>query len=476
MQAPQPLFFSLNRCQKRNQSKDWQRERELRERLRYLKRETDVTVWKWLCEERGIELPKPDPPPKQENAACVPPEPRPCCKHGHPLPLDRAHCGDELVVETDTLEIRRAYRLLDKLRPISRNRTARCRRFRLHKTVQVMSDGERSWVAGVQTCNNVWGCPVCASQIQRERAQLVDYAIDRWIAYGQNRKGPADAHAYMLTLTIRHGLSHRLKKTSQLIADAWSLMFAGREGQATRERLGLEHFIRALEPTYGVEHGWHPHLHVILLTAGAIDEETTEYIRQRWAECVAAAGLDGDGFHQEFQPNDRRGVELRELFQSRDGRYVSKLFLELTSYDTKGGRNGNLTWWQLAERAGDGDARMIALWQEAQAALFGRRQLTWSHGTAEFFGIKDLVEEDIDHPDGVAAEDVRDVFQLEIPGKVWDEAWRRDRFFLSTLLASVTQAAATGNWGALLALLSAELSRAGGGKPTASPSTATCQH
>lgn len=423
--------------------------------------------------QRG-EKPEPPEPVRIQNAACALPVAPPCCAHGHPMPIDPGICGDELLIEGDQLELKKAYRLLDRLRPISRNRTARCRRFRLQKTIQIMSDGESSWVSGVETCNNVWGCPVCASQIQRARAGMVDYAIERWIGYGESRKGPANARAYMLTLTIRHALSHRLKKTSQLVADAWTLMFAGREGQETRKRLGLAYFVRALEPTYGLQNGWHPHLHIVLLTEGEIDAETEEYLRQRWAECVRKAGLDADGFHREFEPNDERGVKLRQIWQSRDGRYVSKLFLELTAYESKAGREGNLTWWQIAELAADGDRRMIAVWQEAQRALYGRKQLTWSHGAAAFFGIKDLVEEDLDHPDGVKAEDVRDVFQIEIPGKVWDEAWRRDRHFLSTLLASVTEAVASGNWGALLALLSAELSRAGGGRPTSTPSTATC--
>ena len=464
MQTAAPLFFSLNRCQKRNRSKDWAREREVSQRVQTLKRETKVTIWQWLCEERGVELPKQDPPPKKENVACVQPKTRPCCAHGHPMPLDPGICGDELLIESDRLELKKAYRLLDQLRPISRNRTARCRRFRLNKTVQVMSDGERSWVAGVQTCNNVWGCPVCASHIQQERAALIDYAIDRWIGYGQNRKGPANARAYMLTLTIKHAVSHELKKTSKLVTDAWTNMFVGREGQEARERLGMTHYIRALEPTYGLKNGWHPHLHIILLTPSEIDAETLEYLRGRWEETVRKIGLDAEGFEDgDFVPNEARGVKLRELHHSRDGRYVAKMFLELTSYETKDAKNGNLTWWRIAEAAGAGDKHMMRVWQEGQDALFGRKQLTWSKGTADFFGIKDLVEEDIDHPDGVKANDVREVFQLEIPGRVWDEAWRRDRYFLSTLLPSVTLAASTGDWGALLALLSAELSRVGGG-------------
>lgn len=409
---------------------------------------------------RGLK-PEPPEPIHIQNAACVVPEVQ-CCEHGHPMPNNPGICGDELLHEAESLELKKAYRLLDKLRPISRNRTARCRRFRLQQTVQVMSDGDKSWVSGVESCNNVWGCPVCATHIQAERAGLIDYAIDRWIAYGANRKGPPNARAYLLTLTIRHAISHKLKQTSQLVADAWTLMFAGREGQKARRLLKLAHFVRALEPTYGLN-GWHPHLHCILLTAGELTDEQLKYLQERWTECVHKASLDGEGFHREFAPNDSHGVKIREIYQSRDGRYVSKLFLELTSYATKEGNEGQLTWWQVAERAADGDERFIRVWKDAQSALFGRRQLTWSQGSADYFGIKDLVEEDIEHSDGVKAENVQDVYRLEIPGKVWDEAWRRDRYFLSTLLPSVTAAVKSGDWGGLLALLSAELSRAGGG-------------
>lgn len=417
--------------------------------------------------ERG-EKPEPPEPIHIQNASGTIPVPSCCCLPGDPIPTNPGICGEELLTEEEELQLSKAYRLLDKLRPISRNRTARCRRFRLHQTIQVMSDGESSWVSGVETCNNVWGCPICASKIQRKRAGLVDYAIDRWISYGPARLGPPNARAYMLTLTIRHARRHDLKRTSKLVSEAWSKMFEGREGKETRRLLGMAHYVRALEPTWGPENGWHPHLHIVLLTEGEISAETLQYLRERWAESVRNAGLDADGFHQEFQPNEERGAKLREIFQSRDGRYVSKLFLELTAYETKDGRDGNLTWWQVAERAGDGDPQMAVVWRQAQSALYGRKQLTWSHGTADFFGIRHLVEEDIDHPDGVKAEDVREVFRLEIPGKVWDEAWRRDRYFLSTLLPSVTLAASTGDWGALLALLSAELSRVGGGA-TCSP-------
>ena len=418
-------------------------------------------------------IPNPPPARPQKQTCEVPDADRTVrCKHGHHLLPDEP-CGESLLDESPTLQVRKAYRLLDRLRPISNNRTARCRRFRLNKDVQVMSDGESAWVTGVNSCNNVWGCPVCASAIQRERADLIDYAIDHWIGY-TDRKGPSNARAYLLTTTIRHAISHKLKKTSQLVADAWTLFFAGRNGQLARKRLGVCHFVRALEPTYG-EAGWHPHLHIILMTDKELTDEDQKFIQNHWHDCVMAAGFDADGYHREFAPNDKHGIKLRELYVARDGRYVSKMFLELTSYQTKEGhKDGQMTWWQIAEAAATGIQGMVRVWQDAQRAMFGRRQLTWSKGTADFFGLGDLVDEDINHPDGVKVTDVREVFRLQIPGKVWDEAWRRDRLFLSILLPSVIRATQTGDWSALLALLSAELSRVGGGESPTRPFDAYC--
>lgn len=370
---------------------------------------------------------------RDANTACDPHPPHPC---------------EHIVIEeTEGMTIRRAYRLLDRLRQISNNRTARCRRFRLNKEVQVFSDGERSWVNGVQSCNNVWGCPVCAAIIQSRRAAEIDYAIDSWIRYGLDRKGPSTAHAYMVTLTVRHGLTHRLETTSQLVADAWSEIFSGRAGQAIRAELGIRHTVRALEPTYGEANGWHPHLHVIIMTDRELTDADLARLKERWADAVSI-----HSFEAAFAPSDERGVTLRELYQSRDGRYVQKMFLELQAYDTKEGKNGNITYWQVARRAADGDRRYMHIWQEAQAALFRRKQLTWSHGSKAWFGIADLSDGDINDEDGVAVESLENVYQMTISGPTWDRAWRADRLFLSTLLGCVTEAVKVGNYAAVIPL------------------------
>ncbi len=451
------LKFSLNRFERRIRSKDRKRNDESYELWKSFERETKAKQFQQLALENGIALPPELPIPPPTPFSCIPPR-QPLNVAEVAYHLEAEPCEDPYLEPTEGMAIRKAYRLLDRLRPISNNRTARCRRFRLHKTIQVFSDGETAWVSGVQTCNNVWGCPVCSTVIQSRRAAEIDSAIDQWIRYGTERRGPATARAYMLTLTIRHAISHRLELTSHLIAEAWSEMFSGRRGQQMRKLLGMSHFVRALEPTYG-ENGWHPHLHCILLTDDELTADTEKAIHDRWAECLSIHAPQ----QARFQPNEKHGVKLRELYQSRDGRYVAKMFLELQSYATKEARNGNLTYWAVARRAADGDRRYVHVWEDAQHALFGRKQLTWSHGCRSFFSLPDLADEDILDEDGIKAQNVAEVFQLEIPGRVWDQAWRSDRFFLSTLLGLITQAVQTGDYVAVLSLLSEKLSRQGGG-------------
>jgi len=464
MQATE-LIFSPSRFWRRLASKDRKRSVQADDLWRGFKRDSRRHATRKERVEAGKDPLDPPPPPKQEPHRCYRPgEHYNVAEVGY-CPDDEA-CEEPFVEPTEGMAIRRAYKLLDKLRAISNNRTARCRRFRLHKTVQVFCDGDVAWVTGVQSCNNCWGCPVCATIIQSRRAAEIDSAIDQWIRYGPERKGPPAARAYMLTLTIRHAISHALKETSQLVADAWSEMFAGRRGQELRTLLGMRHFVRALEPTYG-EHGWHPHLHCILLTDRELTREQEQLIRERWHECLDICAPQS----AKFQPNEKHGINLRELYQSRDGRYVAKMFLELQSYASKEALNGNLTYWQVAKRAAAGERKFVHIWEDAQHALFGRKQLTWSKGTKGHFGIPDLTDEDINNEDGIKVRDASKLFQLDIPGQVWDQAWRNDRRFLSTLLGLMSEAVRTGNYAKVIRLASAKLARQGGGKPCGAPLT-----
>lgn len=375
--------------------------------------------------------------------------------------VEAVACAPPLLVETEAHRVHRCYRLLDQLRPISRNRTAQCRRFRTCKTIQasITPEGKSIRLSGVATCGNVWGCPVCSLAIQIRRGGEIDHAIGRWIGDGEDRLGPPNARCYMLTGTLRHAVSHKLAVTSQVIADAWSLFFTGREGQEIREQLGVEFTIRALEATYGDENGWHPHLHIVVFANQSWSAKQKERIEERWRWAIESTA----GYQQAFRPNEARGMNIAEVWKKSDGHYLQKMFLELTAPGYKKAGNGNLTYWEVGEQAAAGSGRHVRIWKEAQDALFGRKQLTWSHGAKSFFGIEELADEALADADGIDATSIEETLQIEIPGAVWDDGWRRDRCFGSKVVAAIRHAAETGDYGSLLALLSASLARQGGG-------------
>ena len=76
--------------------------------------------------------------------------------------------------------------------------------------------------------------------------------------------------------------------------------------------------------------------------------------------------------------------------------YVSKLGLELAGVATKQGRGGSRSPWQIATDASETrDATNVALWRDYCAGMKGARQLTWSKGIRERYGLRDKTDEEI---------------------------------------------------------------------------------
>jgi hypothetical protein len=396
--------------------------------------------------EREICCRKPDPPTNKQQPLC--------CSVAE-------HSGQPLVPEPEEHRHASVYRLLDRLRPISRNSTARCRRFRTAKTVQVFVDptGDcRVRLSGVETCHNVWGCPVCALALQIRRGGEIEFALGRWKGDEPDRIGPRDATAYMLTLTVRHHSTHDLREVFDVVAEAYGNFFAGRAGQRLHRSLGISHHVRAAELTWSHENGWHPHLHVVIFTTRPLREDEIEALNDRWHTAVRGTAA----FRQAFAPNQDHGFRCRELWLQSDGTYLQKMFQELTGLGKQAAED-HLTYWQVAEAATSGDAKMYRVWRHAQKALYRRKQLTWSKGAKDAFGIPDLTDEMLSDEDGIDATELGKTLEIEIPGLIWDEGFRRDPLFLSTTLAAVSVAVRSGDYSSLLALLSERLARQGGG-------------
>ncbi len=145
---------------------------------------------------------------------------------------------------------------------------------------------------GLQHCNSVWACPVCAAQIASQRQMLVSEVLTRWHARG--------GRAMMITLTVRHDRTQSLKKVWDAVAKGWSKASNGRSWDVLGSLFGVDGrlpWLRFVEVTHG-KSGWHVHVHaLILLGEGARGREAdvVEQIRARmwgsWNRAVVRQGL-----------------------------------------------------------------------------------------------------------------------------------------------------------------------------------------
>jgi hypothetical protein len=210
-----------------------------------------------------------------------------------------------------------------------------------------------------------------------------------------------------LSLTVAHGLGDDLRQLRVRLARAWQGMIRGAPWARFRRLHGIHGTVRAVELTHG-KHGWHPHLHVLLLLDAPIDpreiitaERPDGSTVDTWAPKFGGLAWLIDRWHAnvvralgaEHAPSEYYGLTLQPC-SAVD--YICKLGLELSDPGHKGGRSGGRTPWQIAadwmEHKHPGDA---ALWTSYVSNMHGAKQLTWSVGLRHELGIRDEDDDDL---------------------------------------------------------------------------------
>lgn len=327
-----------------------------------------------------------------------------------------------------------------------------------------------SHYVGVATCGSIWACPVCGANIRNKRSQEISEATARWDGRGGG--------VYMATFTAPHDLGMRLKPLFSVISDGFRAVLSGRAwagesraayakrvacweksgrdrgepepvrrpGESERaflrrreswevsgkargrdrpvrtvgikERLGIVGQIRSMEVTYG-EHGWHPHLHVLIYTEDRLGdgqaEELRGYLRERWSRFIVKAGYR--------QPHDDHGVKVDRCVKATEaGKYIAKTQEggrnpgnELARGDLKqGGEGGRTPLEILDDFRWNGDSADLRLWREYEQVTHGRQCITWSKGLREILGADpERSNEEL------AAEEVGGDDVAFIPGQTW---------------------------------------------------------
>jgi len=262
--------------------------------------------------------------------------------------------------------------------------------------------------AGLTTCGSIWACPVCSGKIRNTRATEISGATAAWDRAGNG--------VYMITFTAPHDMGMKLRPLISAIADGFRTVISGRAWITLRKRLGIVGTIRAMEVTYG-EHGWHPHLHVLVYISGHPDArqlaDLTVYVRQRWARFIVNAGYR--------MPHGQHGVNVIRCASAEEaGQYIAKtqdgqaVGNEMARADLKQGRAGGRTPFEILDDfRWTGDADDLAVWREYERATKGRQAITWSKGLRKILAVTERTDEEI------AAEEIGGEDLAVIHGDDW---------------------------------------------------------
>jgi hypothetical protein len=289
---------------------------------------------------------------------------------------------------------------------------------------------------GLVTCGSVWACPVCSAVIQERRREEITQAMQWAKLHG--------LHAHLVTFTFPHYAHNQLKLLLAQQAAAYVYLRKQSSYRKLKERIGYQGMIRSLEVTHG-GNGFHPHTHELWFTTergnawalrlAELWERAAikvKLLRPCNAEQVHAFRLHALDVIQEVDS----GAYLAKLDDSRQW----DLSHELSKAASKAGRRSGVHPFRFLTRQEPGDTGLFGVYVDA---MKGKRQLHWSPGLKEKIGLKELTDEAL-------ADEARD--PAAVLGLLNPDEWKLIRG--NDAQAEVLNAAETGGWPAVLALVS----------------------
>lgn len=268
-------------------------------------------------------------------------------------------------------------------------------------------------VSNVFRCGSPWSCALCAPVVRQRRAMEIDAGLRRHLDGGGG--------ALFVTLTLRHHRGDTLASRLDVITSSLGLVLKGTPWERRKSALGYVGAIKAVEITFGLANGWHPHSHSVLLFERPLsDDERADlraWLHARWNGIAEKRSLG--------TVTRRNGVDVRAITtQAGIGEYVSSLDslwspgLELSRSDLKRRAPFDL----LREVLITGDRTNAARWIEYEQATFGKRAIVWSPGLrALLLGVEvEATDEELAASEGLDLGLIRAL----VPTDTWNRTMR----------------------------------------------------
>lgn len=351
------------------------------------------------------------------------------CDNGRPLPLSCGGAQAEALrldnpPDKGSAEAPAAtkWRLLDSLMDWSslpRQRVCMAKSFGAYVTLG--RHNGRGMLSGAAPCG-IRSCPNCGPRIQAKRRDELAEAIE-----AAKRSG---LRVLFLTLTVSHSTRDSLDSLLDVVLACWKGLTHGRWWTDLKRTFGLRHFVRVVECKRG-EHGWHPHLHVLLfLDQHSVSATTTlggsrpirspgaaegrarvarsggsrtgrlpetvsvpasaeggrvqrdaalfRLLAGKWGQLVRAAGLHASVLGQDLRPVSDGDVSRLAGYFSKE-MSAEGMAWEMTGENSKGG-GASLTPYELLVAGADGQESFRRLFREYEQATKGRRLIGYSTG------------------------------------------------------------------------------------------------
>jgi len=243
--------------------------------------------------------------------------------------------------------------------------------------VTVHHDGESCRLRGLSYCEGVWVCPVCSGIIRNRRNTLSQQILTKTIQLGYE--------LHFMTLTLSHTRDQSLADVLKLQSAAWRKVVTSVDGSAA----------------------------------------VMAQIVQLWRDAVHSLGGTAVDYAQNVVKVD--GMNLQDLahYVASWGGGDWSISREVTA-DTKAGRRGGRSPFQLAADAMMGDDQAAQLYAEYVIAIRGKKAQQWSR---LWLAAVNVTDEEVNDESVHQHELSDDTVVIAMPSYNWPELGsERERF------------------------------------------------
>ena len=290
-------------------------------------------------------------------------------------------------------------RLKTARRLMPKERVARCVWAKVAHFVEMWKSksGKPGHFRKIYTCGSRAMCPICAAKITERNKQDLQKAINAAYELGW--------FVFMVTLTIEHHKHEPFKKVLNELVKSISRLRGRRWWYRMIEEYEIEGSVTALEDTYGLDNGHHPHKHILFFTRREMSDDDCKQFENKIKEIYKEILMKyGRWMSNEHGVKVSSGGEYLAEYIAKFG-HEPKDKWTLAHEMTKGGqkigglrkgKDARYTPFQLLDHAALGDIDAAKAFQEYAVVMKGKAQLTWSDKLRSKLGLDtELTEEEV---------------------------------------------------------------------------------